>query len=806
LIGAILEINLKRTVYRACRISVVLGGPSFGVTIFDLQLEPMSDGGTGDFGDESTRAVQSRSSPSNSSLEEQAVEAFGLVQRRVDRDVGPERLRAFLQVKKVTSNTVLGLLADFGRARGLVTKARRLSPTSLLTEAAPGDLVLTPDGNLGVIEETRPTTGILSVHSFGPDEVQRIGPDRLAGPEGLVSLLHIEGETPHFLDSEQQSSAGPDVRSAEYIHDPHDHRENIQETFASLLSLLSDEGRDLVTVSVYAAMVAIFSLTVPLASQGIIDSVSLGTFTNQIVVLCVAITVGLLLYGGFDILKYYTVDMLQRRLFASTSMEMAYRLPLMKRSELEGEYGPALVNRFFDVVSMQKSLTKILLDGLVYALVALVSLILLTVYSSFFLIVGLMAVLFTPVLIWGLGRRGLKTSIEQSSFKYATAHWLEDLARCQQSFKLNGSPSYVHARTDRLASDYVRARGNHFRIFGRQLAAAAAFRAIIMGLALGIGGYLVTQGSITLGQFVAAELLIVYLTNNGFNLVKLFASGYDLLTAISKILHVTEKPLEEVGGEELPPGSGPASLSLRGVTVRYGGESPALDDVSFDVGPGDHVCIVGDSGAGKTTLTQALVRMQDLSGGQILFEDRDIARLDPQTYRSVVGLALPTDELFKGTVEENITMGRSMSYEDVERALHLACLEDEVLELPDGLKTPITSAGLSLPQGTVRRIMIARAVIGEPRLLILDEPFNGIEDPVRKTLADRLYGHDAWTIVSAIDDNPAAVRRADQVLVLERGRIVWRGASGQLHHESDDFLNRHFPRLVSTMQGDGVPS
>ncbi|PSQ79392.1 MAG: ABC transporter ATP-binding protein, partial [Bacteroidetes bacterium QH_6_63_17] len=348
----------------------------------------MSQHGDGALGDRSRKTDRATSTSPDPSLEEQAVEAFGIVQRRVDRDVSPERLRGFLQVKTVTPDTILGLLADYGRARGLVMKPQSLSPSRVLKETAPGDLILLPDQNLGAVEQTR--TSVLSVRSFGRDEVQRVGPEALAGPDGSVSLLHIEGETPHFLDSERQSSSGSDIRSAEYIHDPHDHRENIEETFASLLSLLSDEGRDLVTVAVYAAMVAIFSLTVPLASQGIIDSVSLGTFTNQIVVLCVAITVGLLLYGGFDILKYYTVDMLQRRLFASTSMEMAYRLPLMKRSELEGEYGPALVNRFFDVVSMQKSLSKILLDGMVYALIALVSLILLTIYSSFFLIVGLM--------------------------------------------------------------------------------------------------------------------------------------------------------------------------------------------------------------------------------------------------------------------------------------------------------------------------------------------------------------------------------------------------------------------------------
>ena len=257
----------------------------------------MSQRGDGALSDHS-RTPQSGPAAPTPSLGEQAVEAFGIVQRRVDRDVSPERLRGFLQVKTVTPDTILGLLADYGRARGLVMKPRALPPSDVLTEAAPGDLVLMPDQNLAAVEETR--TSVLTVRGFGQDEVQRVGPDALAGPEGSVSLLHIEGETPHFLDSERQSSSGSDIRSAEYIHDPHDHRENIEETFSSLLSLLSDEGQDLITVAVYAAMVAIFSLTVPLASQGIIDSVSLGTFTNQIVVLCAAITVGLLLYGGFS--------------------------------------------------------------------------------------------------------------------------------------------------------------------------------------------------------------------------------------------------------------------------------------------------------------------------------------------------------------------------------------------------------------------------------------------------------------------------------------------------------------------------
>jgi len=737
-------------------------------------------------------------------LREQAVAAFGALQRRAEREVSPERLRAFLQTKTVRPETLFGELADFGRAHGLAATTGTVAPGDLTRQATAGDLLLLPGPKIGLLEEVRPETREVAYYDV------EAGRRRLASVEDLVNaemqfrLLHFDGEAQSFLRDRTDDPSLQSDTSAH--HDPHDHQENIQETFASLLRLLSDESGDLIMVAIYASVVALFSLTIPIASQGIIDSVSLGTFTNQIVVLCTAVSAGLLFYGVFNVLQYYTVDMLQRRLFASTALEMAYRLPSMRRSALEGEYGPALVNRFFDVVSMQKSLSKLLLSGMEYALIALASLVLLTIYSSFFLFVGLLAVLFAPILIWGLGRNGLETSIEQSSTKYAMAHWLEDLARCQQSFKLNGNMSYVHTRTDRIASEYVRARGNHFHIFGRQLVAAAVFRALIVGLALGIGGYLVTGGQITLGQFVAAELVIAYLTRYGFDLVELFASGYDLLTAISKILHVTEKPLESLGGEDVPDGSGPASLRLQNVTIRYDDGPPALDDVSFGTDAGTHLCVVGESGAGKTTLTRALVRLHDPDQGQVAFDGHDIARLDPQAYRRVVGLAMASDELFKGTVEENITMGRSFDYDDLERALHLACLDEDILTLPDGLKTPVMSAGLEFPKGLVRRIMIARAVIGDPRVLVLDEAFNGVEESMKRRLAERIYGHEAWTLISVVDDNPTAVRQADHMVVLDDGHVVWAGPPAQLQREPGAFLEDHFPQLVATLRREPTPS
>jgi ATP-binding cassette subfamily B protein len=265
-------------------------------------------------------------------------------------------------------------------------------------------------------------------------------------------------------------------------------------------------------------------------------------------------------------------------------------------------------------------------------------------------------------------------------------------------------------------------------------------------------------------------------------------------------LHVTDKPLEAVGGEPLPDRTGPAALEVRNLTVGYGGDRPAIDGVSFDIEAGTHVSILGESGAGKTTLSRTLVRLHTASRGVITFDGHDISRLDRQSYRQAVRLALSADELFKGTLEENITMGRDYSYQALQQALHMAHLEDDILNLPHGLQTPVTSAGLEFPQGFVRRLMVARAIIGEPRVLILDEAFNGIEEPMRRKLMDRIYSHDAWTLITVVDDDPLTVDHADRVVVLDEGRVVWSGEPQTLRHDPGDFLEQHFPQLVASLR------
>jgi ATP-binding cassette subfamily B protein len=272
------------------------------------------------------------------------------------------------------------------------------------------------------------------------------------------------------------------------------------------------------------------------------------------------------------------------------------------------------------------------------------------------------------------------------------------------------------------------------------------------------------------------------------------------LTAISKILHVTDKPLESVGGEPVPDGRGPAGLSVRHVTVGYAGNgNKALNDVSFEVRPGARLSIVGESAAGKTTLARTLVGLHTLERGRIAFDGHDIMRLDLRPYRQAVRLALPHDELFEGTIEDNVTMGRPFNYQAIEEALQMAHLDEDVLSLPRGLQTPVTSAGLEFPQGFVRRVMLARAIIGTPRVLLLDEAFNGIKEPVKCKLLETLYSHDEWTIIT-IDDDPDTIRRADHVIVLDKGRIIREGTPETLSYEPGDFLDEHFPQLVASLR------
>jgi len=561
------------------------------------------------------------------------------------------------------------------------------------------------------------------------------------------------------------------------------------------LQYIKFERRDIYVITIYAILIGLISLVTPLTINALVTTISAGVFTMPLIVLSAIIFTGILIAGGVGIAQLYVVELLQQRIFVNTAFEIGYKFPHAKQELFSSTYAPELLNRFFDVVTLQKGIRKLLIDGLSAVVIGAAGLGLLIFISPELLALGVMLLVFSLLLVYVLGKNGLKTSMAESKKKYDVAAFLEDMARSVGSFKLIGSNEYIFKRIDVLANDYVQYRNQHFKILLRQQLGFTFIRAAVNTGVLAVGGWLVFERQITLGQLVATEIVIVTLINSLEKLTNQLEVIYDTLTAFDKVSLVTDIPMERRGGEKLIDSESGLTIHCEHVSFAYD-TRPLLKDIHFSVQPGSHVALVGKSGAGKSTLSQLFLGVLEPSMGSILIDDVDVRRLDLASIRKNIGLVFPHDEIFDGTVWDNITLGREwVTGRDVMKAIRLTKLDEEFLRFPKGLHTKVLSHGRNLSTGQIRRLMIARAIVHKPRLLILDEAFTGIEEHMKLAIIRELNCAEYnWTVLSITHD-PEVLMCSDYVYVLDNGIIAEQGTPEDLSQQEDSVLHSMFPDL-----------
>lgn len=570
--------------------------------------------------------------------------------------------------------------------------------------------------------------------------------------------------------------------------------------FQRLLGMLREDRADLSVLIVYTLLTGILTLAIPLTAQFAVNTIAAGIVLQPLVVLTTAALGALIFAGILRLLKLVMLERLQQRVFARVALQLADRLPRIHHTALMDEYAPQLVNRFFDVINIQKSLAKILLDGPSALLQVLLGLTLMAFYSPYLLAFDIFLILFVVFVVTVLGIGGLRTSIAESYQKYHVAEWLEELARCHRGFRMSGVPAFAIEQADRLVLKYVKARKAHFRVLFRQAAGNYLFRAIAGAGVLGIGGFLVIDRQLTLGQLVAAEVIIVGVLEALEKLIRLLETVYDLLTSVDKVGHVTDMPVERESGKPLPYYNDGAKVVCRQVRFAYREGREILSELNLELQPGQHASLVGESGSGKSTLASLLCGLQDPTHGVVQINGMDVRDVSLSSLRRAVALVSDTNEIFAGTVEENILLGRELSHEDVQWALELTQLSDELARLPDGMQTELIGEGRNLSRGQVQRLLIARAIVGRPRLLILDEAFTGIDENDKLRILEGLFApENKWTILD-ISHDPEVVTRSGVVHVLSDGRIAETG------HPSELAVNRQclFVSLFPTIEGRTV--
>ena len=552
--------------------------------------------------------------------------------------------------------------------------------------------------------------------------------------------------------------------------DDHHHHEGHASPISRLIGLMRPESADIATILIFSLVTGLLYLALQLAINGVVGNLAFGTqsttFQQALIFITLAVTGCLLLSAIIRGLQYVVAEHIQRRIFVRLAADMAWRLPRVRTQSLDGMHAPEMVNRFLDVVTVQKSSAMLLLNGVNIVVGSIVGLLVLGFYHPFLLAYMFVTLLGLAFVVYVLGRGAIASSLAESRSKYATVGWLEEVARYPRLFKGPSGLALAGSRTDELARDYLEARGWHFRVLMRQIIGLLALEVVATSALLIVGGGLVLSQQLTLGQLVASELIVSAVVASFAKLGKQFESWYDALAAVDKLGHLVDLETDREGGE-IPAGD-PAGVSveLRDVTFAYPGGRELLSGLNFKIGAGARVALSGAQGSGCSTLLDLVAALREPTAGTILVDGLDLRSWDLETYRCQA-MVLRSQDILSATLIENLRLGRpDITLGQVQTALTEVGLLADVLAMPDGLFTKLVSGGLPLSSRQRNRLLVARALLHRPRLLVVDEFLDGM-DPVNTChLIDLVMAPERpWTLLLATRD-PQLLRRCPTVIDL----------------------------------------
>lgn len=515
-----------------------------------------------------------------------------------------------------------------------------------------------------------------------------------------------------------------------------------------LAELMRPERADLWLIMGLAVGSSLLALAPPVAVQALVNSVAMGGMGQPLLVLSTILFFLLAFSGAVYLLESYLTELVQRRIFVRLAADLAQRLPKVRGELYDRHNGAELVNRFFDALTLQKAGSSLLLDGVALAMQGAVGLTLLAFYHPFLLAFDLALLLAIAFILGVLGRGGVDTAIAESKAKYAVAAWLETVADNPLTFKFDGGPHWAAEKADELAYAYLSAKRGHYRVLLRQSIGSLALYAVASTALLAIGGYLVIQGQLTLGQLVAAELIVSSTLAALIKFGKHVESFYDLLAGVDKIGHLLDLPLERQTGVA-PRAAGPAGLSVRNLRFGYSASRPAFERLNFDLRPGERVALLGGHGSGKTGLAQILCGLREIGTGRVELDGADLGEWRLDALRARVALVC-RPEIVEGSLSDNLRSGRTdIPTDDLRKALDAVGLPNELsLSADAALNVELSPNGLPLSGAQVSQLTLARAIAGKPGLLILDGILDDMEEDARRRIASMLCDPTMpWTLL-----------------------------------------------------------
>lgn len=555
------------------------------------------------------------------------------------------------------------------------------------------------------------------------------------------------------------------------------------EATKKLFALLKLDRKDVSAVYVFAILAGLVQLVMPLGIQAIINFVLANQISTSIIILIAMVVLAVFISGLLQVRQLQIIEKIQQKIFVRYSFEFADRLLKLNVEKLDKYYLPEVVNRFFDTQTLQKALEKLLLEVPIAIIQICFGLLLLSFYHPVFIAFGLILILIIFIIIKYTSPKGFSSSVKASDYKYATAAWLEELARVIKSFKYSRGTNLHMKRTDAVVEGYLQSRTTHFKILLTQYWTLISFKLFITATMLIVGAILLVDQQINIGQFIAAEIVILMIIASVEKLITNLDKVYDVLTSVIKLSKIIDSEIEESGTAKLEKSNKGVSVRFKDVNFGYGNNELVLNNINLQIQSGQKVCIMGESGSGKSTILRLLTGAFKNFNGSILIDEIPIGNYSLTSLRSATGILLSQQDIFLGTLLENITMGNEEIINSDITDLAARCgLNDFIQSHAQGFDTMLDPTGKRLPSKVREDILLMRALLGHRRLVLLEEPFNHLEKHYQNSVLDYLKKDEHSTVlITTVDSSIAA--QCDYIMYVKNGQVLYNGTWNEIKNK-----------------------
>lgn len=473
-------------------------------------------------------------------------------------------------------------------------------------------------------------------------------------------------------------------------------------------------------VIVYSIFISLISIAIPISVQSLVNKVTFGVMIQPIIVITGILFVLLIFSTVLNTLMTKVIEQFNYHFFARSVENITLSLVGSSPLQLITRNQISFANRYFDIMTVQKSISAILSEGVYIVLQVLIGLLLISLYHPYFIVFDFL--LFGSLfLIWKLFSQGaINTAIWESKEKYALASWLNELSRLNILFKRNAN--FAVKKSESLTSNYIIARKAHFRFLLAQILGLLIIYAFLSAFVIGVGGVLVIKGELSIGQLVAAELIVTLILTSLSKSGKLLEKIYDLSAAVDKL-----KQFDDLKGKEtqiIPGDKLELHLPINQTEIPYSNLSLKLSDTNYNI----HF----KSNALKKWFVGVFTGHQDLSTGKILLpnSNQEVLTSTETFYKTFYTLSF--QNIFQGSIKENIAFDSDKKNDgEIIQILNALEIKDRILSLENGLYTQLHPSGHPLSSEEVLLVEIVRSILLRPQFIIVTDIFKILPNSIK---------------------------------------------------------------------------